>query len=359
MGAWIFGMLTVLVVHPIRAEIIPEGSPAFVDLVNQTVTDLLDLSDCLQDGRAKQAITLMQASTFKVHIRSLRAGGDDGTVPAIIGFAPNQNSPLFEAAQASARNGIGTDSVIYWNSTHAAEVFKNSSCAWNPMASLAHELQHAWQISEGALASRTVVPGTVAASEEDATGRENIVRRAMGICMRPIYGGLPLPAWTHLECECDDNGIVGPIPAIACGGAVAPKCCAHHCVDADGDKNNCGACNNACQMGDDPICCGGTCVDPLNDENNCGGCGSRCGAEMWSSCCEGFCTVWDIRNCGACGNDCGSPPQFGCCAASYVEPIQPVVVCKDVWNDSAYCNCATDCTLNGQLCSYSTCVDPE
>jgi hypothetical protein len=108
-------------------------------------------------------------------------------------------------------------------------------------------------------------------------------RRALRLVGQALLGGvlasIPGVAWAHHEPE-------HPIPPgqvrrcqegeVKCRGTCCgPEdlCCNGVCTNVSFSRNNCGACGNVCQEGED--CCGSICV-PLNTEQNCGGCFSGC-----------------------------------------------------------------------------------
>jgi hypothetical protein len=117
------------------------------------------------------------------------------------------------------------------------------------------------------------------------------------------------------------------------------------------DRNNCGACGNAC--GDDQVClqgtctdcapsqtrCGNACVDLQTNASNCGGCGIACSysAAHASSTCVG----------GTCGLSCYS--GFLDCDSNALDGCETVA-------SSKHCGtCGTACT-QGQFCSQTKCA---
>ncbi|WP_437736311.1 MXAN_6577-like cysteine-rich protein [Sorangium sp. So ce1335] len=151
--------------------------------------------------------------------------------------------------------------------------------------------------------------------------------------------------------------------------------CGGVCVALRADRDNCGACGNACasdeectagscearepdggegggdgeggEGGGDPMSCGqdrymqrcdGVCVDTRVDPNHCGKCGQQCepgracaGALCLRACVEGLTECGDAcvdldadpQHCGRCGNACdpGQPCEAGSCACS-TEPSE-------------------------------------
>jgi hypothetical protein len=125
------------------------------------------------------------------------------------------------------------------------------------------------------------------------------------------------------------------------------KACGTICADVTTDKDNCGGCGIACQVGQvcqDSQCvcepgatfCNGACVNTNTDPNDCGGCagegGSVCGSEQV---CEG----------GQCKQACtlGGTPTV--CGQS----------CADLQNDPDNCGACGHACASGQSCESGTC----
>ncbi|MEE2644416.1 MAG: MXAN_6577-like cysteine-rich protein [Myxococcota bacterium] len=132
-------------------------------------------------------------------------------------------------------------------------------------------------------------------------------------------------------CGDDESAAGSPV---ASGGLCAEgeAACDEGCVNLQSNNSNCGACGNACPIGQSctqGVCseqtcasegqslCGESCVDTQSDKNNCGGCGNICNGS--SVCTAGACSCSggltycgdDCVNlersqahCGACGNPC-------------------------------------------------------
>jgi hypothetical protein len=109
-------------------------------------------------------------------------------------------------------------------------------------------------------------------------------RRALRLVGQALLGGvlasIPGVAWAHHEPQ-------HPIPPgqvrrcqegeVKCRGTCCgPEdlCCNGVCTNVSFNRDNCGACGNVCQEGED--CCGAQGCVPLNTAQNCGCCGCGC-----------------------------------------------------------------------------------
>ncbi len=189
----------------------------------------------------------------------------------------------------------------------------------------------------------------------------------------------------QIECECAGGtisvlfcGADGTPGACACGydAAVidAPETCLPGYANCDGtlanlcevtiatDDANCGACGNACTMGQrciDGTCqcetsemlCEGRCINTLWDDANCGACGHACG--VGEECSVGACRVACALTVGdACtfGTSERTPPN--CCHRPYYCAVRPA------GTDVNYCRAPLGgpCTSQSQ-CGEGRCLD--
>lgn len=155
-----------------------------------------------------------------------------------------------------------------------------------------------------------------------------------GDITQPSSNGCETDAWSNESCggcgnacpggqECQGNEALSPTCSCPDGMTYCPYVCvgdlcvAGKCVDITVDKDNCGACGNACPRvnTNDPLsaptCSYGTCgtecisghadcngnpaddceVDTRVDPRNCGGCGIACDAKAGQACVGGRCVV--------------------------------------------------------------------
>ena len=159
------------------------------------------------------------------------------------------------------------------------------------------------------------------------------------------------------------------------------------CVNTESNPNHCGACKNACKIGEactkgkcTLVCqsslsdCKGSCVNLKTDHSNCGVCGTTCKAgqvcsdgKCALSCqsdlsdCKGTCVNMktDIGNCGACGTACkaGQVCSDGKCALTCQDSLKDCKgLCINTKTDIANCGaCGTACKA-GEVCSGGTCA---
>ncbi|MFO0602792.1 MAG: MXAN_6577-like cysteine-rich protein [Polyangiales bacterium] len=159
-----------------------------------------------------------------------------------------------------------------------------------------------------------------------------------------------------------------------------------YCADLATDDRNCGACGNACPLGQrcaDRRCqvtcpvgqveCAGACRDLQTDRAHCGACGRACAAgdvcvagACQRSCggglsnCAGSCRdlASDLANCGACGLACpaGGVCSRGSCALSCGAGLDNCDgVCRDLQTDRAHCGACRRACDAGEVCSAGAC----
>jgi hypothetical protein len=228
---------------------------------------------------------------------------------------------------------------------------------------------------------------------------------------------------------CPTGEILNPTTCL-CEGVVCPGedlLCDGECVDGRLDPNNCGACdvvcdpatqfcdagsccnrqNVACQADDECCnfaptttigtrCCGNVCIFVTSDEQNCGACGNTCDSGeqceggvccnfsgdcavdddccSGRACCDGSCVgLNDPAHCGRCENTC--PALNACvaqaCCGAQTAPCQSNDDCCSTTGDALQC-CDNVCTLvtvdeehcgacnapctSGQTCQNRVCV---
>ena len=150
----------------------------------------------------------------------------------------------------------------------------------------------------------------------------------------------------HLDAGTNPNLDGGANTGGCTGGEVL---CSGVCVDTTSDPAHCGACDNACAVGDG--CQGGQCVAS----------GTSCSPGQTS--CNGVCTdvTSDPTNCGACANACasGQTCTAGACTggATGCTGNQTACggVCTDLASDPANCGACGNACATGQTCAAGAC----
>ena len=74
------------------------------------------------------------------------------------------------------------------------------------------------------------------------------------------------------SCDANRNNICDGVSANK--GTSMLYCCKKHCRNVLGDMNNCGKCQNKCNLLQ--RCCGGVCTRVIDDPKNCGKCNRVC-----------------------------------------------------------------------------------
>jgi hypothetical protein len=182
-----------------------------------------------------------------------------------------------------------------------------------------------------------------------------------GACGNQCQGTDAGPPPPHMEYRCQ-QGLCAQLKCekswADCNGIIPTDGCE---INIATDRNNCGACGNACPpdqkclVRGDTVGCGCQpletlcadvngneyCADLLNDTRNCGACGYRC--QTGASCKKGFCEY----ECPPGRGDCDGDPRNGCETDLLVNP--------------RHCGtCGNQCdTAAGQPCISGSCLMVE
>ncbi len=222
----------------------------------------------------------------------------------------------------------------------------------------------------------------------------NVDRSNCGACGVACPDGQVCSAGTcQIECGARYSSCMtstaAPDGGVRDGGArdAASAGPAVRCADLRTDDQHCGACGNACPLGNTCIngacelrcpagqsVCDGRCVDTMTSQTDCGACGTRCtglqrctmGSCTGMACpagvtdCSGTCADLQssVNHCGACGNAC-PVPQFCRAGRCILEcPTARTACgarCVDVQTDRTNCGaCGTVCP-GGQECAMGAC----
>ena len=143
-----------------------------------------------------------------------------------------------------------------------------------------------------------------------------------GFCVTSQDGGA-VDSGTDAGCD-----LRSPASCGACGHACTAP--ASQCVPDGADGFTCAA---GCSF----VACPAGCADTMQDEDNCGACGNRC--DTGEDCVEGAC------RCGATGPDCDGTATSMCCGTA----------CVDTNGDDAHCGgcgagCPSTTTCRSQRC---------
>jgi hypothetical protein len=181
-------------------------------------------------------------------------------------------------------------------------------------------------------------------------------------------GGLPRTSCNTtlhqcVECTSNDQCALGKLcspsgvcttgcdSTHSCPGGLA--CCNSLCVDTTNDPNNCGSCNNPCNVGGAITCCSSTCVNLSTNVDNCSACSAACSSDNVATrhCTTGKCAptcafgrgdcnpnssndgcetdFTSITNCGGCGVKCDTTPaQNNAAPTCFNVPDGGVATCK-------------------------------
>lgn len=169
--------------------------------------------------------------------------------------------------------------------------------------------------------------------------------------MRSVFLVMSCALIALLSCQtCPDGNATN---SLFCHGADClddETVCGGACANLQNDRDNCGACGNAC--GDGLVCsfgqcvegcdnglvrCNDVCVDVTSDADNCMTCGNTCAAAQNQSCNNGV---------------CGCAPNELTCGG----------VCTDPETSRDHCGATGDClgANAGEVCALgSTCIGGE
>ncbi|HLD81071.1 MAG TPA: hypothetical protein VJA40_03640 [archaeon] len=173
---------------------------------------------------------------------------------------------------------------------------------------------------------------------------------------------------------CDANAENCGTCAADCGCGAGENCCSNACQEigcannaACNDNNPCtsdecqnpGACNSNCSWaslpnntqcdGNNSACCNGDCIDVGSDRDNCGACGNACNAgeacengECVSQCGDGLCDANIGEGCGVCAADCACGANMECVNNACVNFFCGNNACNPERGEDCK-NCAREC----------------
>lgn len=274
---------------------------------------------------------------------NLRARAGDGQVVVLVGTA-EEGLDRCTGAVDGLLTGPEVGDLGDWHATATALGERGTTGRAAP-AVAAVPTRSAGSRGTPAAANATetaTATGTVAATETATTTPTGTATATATTA--PTETATPEPTATPTPTP--EPEILCAAPLVECGGV---------CVDPQVDTGNCGACGNACALGQvctDGVCqflqaclspqvfCGGVCVDLSSDPNNCGSCGN-------------VCAVIEVCQGGECGGAVLDPGDPFTCAAGLVDCGG---ACVDVLTDAANCGacgnaCAADETCFGGACA--------
>ena len=177
----------------------------------------------------------------------------------------------------------------------------------------------------------------------------------------------------NTKCRDDEVCVQGK-----CACPMGKALCQGSCIDVQSDSANCGACDNACDIG--LICSAGQCVgstlcngrkhDTQSDLDHCGACNNRC--PDGKICKDGQCTsgvgwaycddvrVWvgTLDRCASCTDRCadGLTCKDGKCVAEFGSAY-----CNDeiveIGSDVDHCSSCNDRCPDGKICKDGQCTN--
>jgi len=187
-AGWISFALIVMSVAPSlsRATLVCSGTPEFVQ-------------------QCEAAIEEVRATTpvGEAIVEELTKEGPGSHLHVILEdpTPDSRNIPLDRAAANDLESGglgIGSDTTTFWNPTATDPFISEPSVDRDPIATMQHELAHAWVADTGGRSEETV-PGTdVGRREVDATIIEDEYREAVGLDLRTRYDGAAVPTPTPI-----------------------------------------------------------------------------------------------------------------------------------------------------------------
>jgi len=98
-----------------------------------------------------------------------------------------------------------------------------------------------------------------------------------------------------------------------------------------------------------------------NTSRLCGSCGYYSVCPTGTACCNGTCTpvLWDRNNCGACGNACTGSCIQGTCSPCFGGQALCGGVCREIQLDPSHCGACFNQCGPGQNCAGGLCQDAE
>lgn len=192
------------------------------------------------------------------------------------------------------------------------------------------------------------------------------------VCLAPLVA---------LALSCSDDGEESSAPSSDC--PQGETSCGGECVDTDTDSLHCGACDNACGVGqvcsggacacqDGLEACGEACVDLDSSGAHCGACDNACPSDQVCSggTCADECASGETQcgqdcvdtdssaaHCGACDNACpaGQACESGACACDDPSLTACGDRCVDLDSDPDHCGACDAPCETGETCEDGVC----